>query len=221
MTAALECVGSARRSSPAEREIRDALVAYLRWVMPFARIVHELPVGGNRADVAAIEPERLALFEIKSERDTLKRAEAQMGTFAACSHAAVMVAHIRWFERRESDGYLRWLGPEVPFPSAVWAYPEPSPSPSGYGWHRWELPRERYLPPHGLDLLSLLWLDEMRFEAQLHGICGMSNKTRAVVMRALNWRLTGAEVCRAVCRQLRSRDFPEGDAPIFEPRAPQ
>lgn len=216
MSGELECVGSARRSSAAEREIRDALVSHLRQTMPSARIVHEVPVGGCRADVAAIDLERIALFEIKSERDTLERAARQMETFADCAHAAVLVAHIKWFERRAHDGYLRWIGPEMPFPSAVWAYPEPDPAPNGYGWHRWAMPRERYLPPHSLDLLSLLWLDEMRIEAGRHGICGMASKTRAEVMRALNWRLTGAEICRAACRQLRSRPFPEGDAPIVE-----
>ncbi len=96
---------AARRSS-AESDIRAAVVEWVRADTPGARVVHELNVecGETRADVAAIEPERLTLFEIKSKLDTLKRLDKQYRQFQAVSHRAFVVADERWFRRPELVG---------------------------------------------------------------------------------------------------------------------
>lgn len=50
----------------------------LRW--PEARIIHELQLeeGGVRIDLAAVGPDFIAVAEIKSEKDTLKRLHRQL-----------------------------------------------------------------------------------------------------------------------------------------------
>lgn len=66
--------------SAAEERIREKAVAAMRRRWPSARIVHELQLeqGGIRIDLAAVSEDFLALAEIKSERDVLKRLPAQI-----------------------------------------------------------------------------------------------------------------------------------------------
>lgn len=70
--------------SSAEVEIRDAVVSRFRQLWPDARIIHEMNVehGSSRADVVAVQPDRLWICEIKSERDTLTRLAGQIADFA-------------------------------------------------------------------------------------------------------------------------------------------
>ena len=66
-------------SSAAEERIRLKAETAMRAAFPEARIIHELMVlqGGCRIDLAAVEPDRLILVEVKSERDVLTRLERQ------------------------------------------------------------------------------------------------------------------------------------------------
>ena len=119
VAATAETPARVRRGSAAEWEIRDALVLYLRAHLPQARIIHELVCGGRRVDVAAVEPERILLFEIKSEKDTLDRVEAQTKAFALYGHFVAVVAAAKWFETQQSSyfpgSYSVWKGPDLPW----------------------------------------------------------------------------------------------------------
>ncbi len=86
--------------SSAEVEIRDAVVARLRELLPSARIVHEFNVdeGMNRVDVAAIGRDRMVFVEIKSERDKPHRLARQLHAFGPRCHALILTAHEKWFE---------------------------------------------------------------------------------------------------------------------------
>jgi hypothetical protein len=97
----------AHNTSSAEREIREAVIARFRELLPGARIVHELNVdgqGSNRVDLAAITSDRLILCEIKSEKDTIERIAEQVHAFGPCCHALVVAAHEKWFD---SPGKLK------------------------------------------------------------------------------------------------------------------
>lgn len=205
--------------SSAEHEIRDALVAYLHRHAPSARVVHELVVGGCRADVGAVFRDRLILFEIKSERDVLKRLEDQVKQFTAAAHDVVIVAHEKFFDTtpyQNGNRRIAWpheaKGYYGKYPS-VWAYPDPTWSPHGY---RWEMPRPSLRQPHASTFLDLLWRDELAAECFRHRIAVTSRTSRWPMIEEMAWLLTGREIAEAVCRQLRQRSFPAADAPILE-----
>ncbi|MFG1187861.1 hypothetical protein [Xanthobacter aminoxidans] len=220
VAATAETPARVRRGSAAEWEIRDALVLYLRAHLPQARIIHELVCGGRRVDVAAVEPERILLFEIKSEKDTLDRVEAQTKAFTRYGHFVAVVAAAKWFEVRKFQtlpgSYAIWKGPELPSGAETWRYPEIAGDTRG----GWKLPgrgREgRSKPLASPDLLELLWNSELRTEAARAGMRVPSRWTRCDLFHAMSWEMPGRDVTRAVCRQLRSRPFVEADPPIEE-----
>ncbi|MFG1250006.1 hypothetical protein [Xanthobacter flavus] len=224
VVAAPEAPARVRRGSSAEWEIRDALVAYLHAHLPKARIIHELVCGGRRVDVAAVEPERILLFEVKSEKDTLDRVEAQTKAFALYGHFVAVVAAAKWFEVRQMQTmpglYTQWKGPDLPWATKTWCYPEVPGDRRGW----WKLPglgrEDRSKPLASADLLELLWNSELRTEAARAGMRVPSRWTRCDLFHAMSWEMPGRDVARAVCRQLRSRPFVEADPPIFEGDAP-
>ena len=194
--------------SSAEREIRDATVARARSLMPGARIIHELVVGGCRADVAAVERDRITLFEIKSEKDTLDRLEKQAATFHKSAHATIIVAHEKWFNGR---GWFS--GPMLS--GTVWRYPEPERKAS---WtpHVWDLPRQSLKQPAPRIILDLMWRAEMVAEAVWHGLPAVRRMSMEKIKDEMAWAMTGRQIAEAVCRQLRARPFPEADPPIID-----
>ncbi|WEK50365.1 MAG: hypothetical protein P0Y66_22430 [Candidatus Kaistia colombiensis] len=208
-----------RRASSSEQEIRDALVDFLHRELPKARVIHELATGGCRADVAAVEPERLMLFEIKSAKDTLDRLSAQMKEFQAVGHHAFVVPHEKWFDRTPYDnGAARFVWPRDEYRYDVWAYPEDAGSSSVTPYmYRWRLPKPTLSQPHSRNLLFLLWKDELLAECAEHQIKVNSRTRNPDLVDLLAYRLTGQQIARAVCRQLRGRPILEADPPILTP----
>lgn len=208
--------------SASEREIRDYAAGRLREMFPGARIIHELVVGGCRADLAAVQPERIALVEIKSEKDTLKRLPEQVRQFERAAHDVIVIAHERWFDTSPyTNGAARFVpGDELRDGSgsaSVWAFPESADRyPPGYG--NWTPPKvwSRRPEPHAARLLELLWRAELLEEAFQHRIACSKRATQTWLIAEMAWLMSGREIVRAVCRQLRQRSFPEADAPIAE-----
>lgn len=203
-------------TSPAEREIREAVVDLLHREAPGHRVVHELDCGSCRADLALVGRDRLVLFEVKSARDTLGRAEKQMRTFTSAAHAAVLVAHERWFDRSPyANGSPRMSWPhQAPGGHSVWAYPEPDPALGmPFSFYRWVLPRPTLRQPRAGDLLGLLGRAEMLEECARHGIDLGGRPNMSTLVGRMAWGMTGRQVAEAVCRQLRTRRFPEADLP--------
>jgi hypothetical protein len=199
-----------------EREIRDATIAFIRENFTNARVVHELVIGQCRADLAAIEPERLTLFEIKSRKDTLNRLKRQVSTFERASHLTVVVAHAKWFEEFDHAGRagrgFRQTGELSGIPNC-WRYPKPVPGEFVYSFG-WQLPRPTIEQPHARRLLEVLWKAELLAECQRHRVSATTRSTCETMIRDLAYHLTGREIAQAVCRQLRGRPFPEADEPI-------
>lgn len=194
--------------SSSERQIRQTVVDYFHRVEPSARIVHEVNVAGqgtNRADLGVVLPDYLLLIEIKSEKDVLTRLEAQFTAFARCAHEVLIVAHEKHFNEDGLKGqpWMGWSHKEH-----LWRYPEPEA-----GDYRWRFNRyRRHLQPHSAAMLNMLWSEELANVCALHGI---ARHTRQWEMcRDLQLMLTGDELRKAVCRQLRARPFAEADAPI-------
>lgn len=203
--------------SAAERLIRDAVADSLRRQLPQARIVHELVCGSRRADLAAVERDRLLLVEIKSEKDDLTRCDAQMRAFAECGHAALLAAHEKWFDRTPySNGLLRlaWPSDRVRH-DHIWCCPEPPPGDPG-SMYRWTLPRPTLHQPRAATILDLLWRAELMDECARHRVSCSPRSNRDDLITQMAWLMTGREIAQAVCRQLRARSFPEADPAIHD-----
>lgn len=222
-------------SSADEEEIRQAVVARLRALMPAARIVHELNVAGhgsNRIDVAAIGQKAIVAVEIKSRKDTLKRLDDQWAAFSACCHLVLVSAHEKHFVEHREDywradvpselrlnapGFSRWERR-----NSVWRFPRPECEP-----HRYEKPwtfcpvKDVQRQPKAAAMLAMLWASELRSECGRHRLACDARRTIPVMITDMVWNMTGREICEAVCRQLRQRAFVRADAPIIEaPFAP-
>lgn len=223
--------------SAAEREIREAVVMRLRELMPSARIIHELNVAGqgsNRIDVAAVAQHAIVAVEIKSERDKLDRLEEQWRAFGACCHKVIVAAHRKHFKEWRAD----WWGAETlsvlhlnhplfygeksywRHDEDVWLYPRPARGQPPLG-SVWTMPREIGLSdagaptqPRASAMLGMLWASELRTECARHGITFDSRTNMSHLVGTMVWHMTGREICAAVCRQLRSRNFAEADPAI-------
>ena len=215
--------------SEAEEEIRAAVVDRLRELMPKARIIHELNTSGTgslRVDLAAVDDETIIGVEIKSERDTLSRLQRQWDVFNRTFHETIVVAHRKhWNEagdRLEHD-----LSRKSSVFLATWMYPKPVTDAGFYRAGRWNLPKawrwshSRPEQPRAANLLQMLWRDELKAECSKHQISVTSRATRTVMIGEMVWLMTGREICQAVCRQLRQRDFARADPPITEGKSEQ
>ena len=160
------------------------------------------------------------LFELKSERDTLDRAERQMRSFSEHGHATVLVAHERWFDRAPyNNGAPRMVWPRDRYQAEeIWAYPEPAPGSPGNDFHAWRLPRPSLRQPRAATMLGLLWRSELMAECGRHRISCSLRSNMTTMIEQMAWLMTGREIAEAVCRQLRGRPFPEADAPLSADR---
>lgn len=222
-------------SSDAERELRDAVVARLRILLPRARIVHELNIAGqssSRIDVAAVGPDYLVGVEIKSERDTLKRLADQWDAFGRVCDVVIVAAHRKHFEewrdprfRAEVCAELSLkhdLGSSYRFAQYLWCFPKEQELNlrNTYGKAEWSLGNQRKpfnplrpSPGSAPALLEMLWRSELAAVCGAHGVAATSRSTRGAMIYDLAMMLTGKEVKRAVCGALRGREFAEADAP--------
>lgn len=218
--------------SPAEAEIRDAVVARIRKHRPDARIIHEINVstyGPNRLDLIAVDREEIIAVEIKSAKDKLDRLPAQVEAMRWSAHHTIVALHEKflveqstnqWAAHYERDGvyFLKKL-PDGLRRVHAWVYPEIRRNPKANGWDhlaRWRFP-DRHAEstlPHGA--LSFLWRDE------LYELCGAfripvgKKATMGPMARALRWHCTGKELTRGICAMLRARRCVEADPEIVE-----
>lgn len=221
--------------SPAEGEIRDAVVARLREIRPQARIIHEIACavyGPNRIDLIAVSPAEIIAVEVKSAKDKLDRLPAQVASMLRMSHHTIAAIHEKflveqktneWSAHYERDGvlYVR-REPDQCQGAVTWVFPErwraikPKVS-GGYdstaSWRQPRLALQEALPS---GALNMLWADELR--DLCHGLhISVGKRTpRDECLRALRWHATGQEITKAICRTLRQRPCTEADDPIEE-----
>ncbi|RUV37447.1 hypothetical protein [Mesorhizobium sp. M7A.F.Ca.MR.148.00.0.0] len=215
--------------SLAEIEIRQKVVARFRELWPDARIIHEMNVEGGaaRADVVAVQPDRVWICEIKSERDTLSRLPDQVKFFGPSCHGLIIAAHAKWTtspgmsEPHPKHGYRTTIPSKIDDSLTgvsrrlydLWTYPEPVLT-SG---RHWSAPFSAQVPWYH-RMIHLLWSDEIRAVAGEHRIACTSKTSGSKLAKDLSQLMNGREIERAVCKQLRARTFAEADEPIFVDR---
>lgn len=207
-------------ASEAEAAIRDATVARIRELLPTARIIHELNVeqGTVRADVAAVCPDRLYLFEIKSAKDNLHRLPTQLRHFHPVCHGLVVVADEKWCGRATEAGFpncdaraiIRHHGGNIP----LWQWPEPARS---YG-RDWTLPAH-LSTPWPWRMLHLLWTEELRTVAGELKISAHRRAPGYKLAELIATHATGRDITVAVCKALRARTFAWADPVSIQEQA--
>lgn len=212
-------------ASDAEEALRALAVADLRRIYPDGRIIHELNLeqGGVRLDLACVTEDRLILGEVKSDLDTLDRLPRQVKAAIRCGcdvRLFVGEKHWREVERRRRGGFyadpeamrgwtphplgsiagLRLCGIYRPGPEGLLQVARPD-SPG-----TWPDPRR---------MLEMLWAAELRrILSDTFGVSIRRKMTRGQMIREIPEHLSGREVRRAVCRQLRGRPFARADDPV-------
>lgn len=189
--------GAAREEAACARPRADEI---LKALLPAAlrvagdgprRIIAELtvPVSRERVDLVIVSDE-IWCYEIKSDRDSLRRLPRQVEAFERIGHRCVLAAAPKHIERARST---------VP---EHWGLLEAGTGDSFLRWHR------RPTSNPNLDrnsLLRLLWRDEA--EAALEAIDGKvrCRKRRHALLAELGRRLTASELETCVRRALLER----------------
>lgn len=183
-----------RKASDAEEDLRLACEAWARRRWPDARVVHELNIayGSNRIDLAAVSPDYLGMIELKSERDTLKRAEWQVAAARRCASEVWIALDVK-FEKKLGEIALPW---DV----GVLIYEQGALRCVDYR-------HSRPLFPQAQRMLQLLWAAELRAAFGNHG-----NMNTAIRYAVDNYGLK--HITGVVCHALRGRTFARGDAPL-------
>lgn len=218
--------------SSAEAEIRDVVVERLRRLRPSARIIHEVNVSGqgsNRIDVLAVDIDEIIAVEIKSERDTMSRAEAQVRAMRDITHHVIVALHechlieqetnehAAQYGRLNGKHYLRIAPPETKG-AMTWVYPERTRHHAGFDYDvgMWLQPARRMEQSLPSTALHLLWRDELATLCDRLRISRGRRSTMTDMTRAIWWYATGREITKGICAALRMRQFAEADAPIYD-----
>lgn len=195
--------------SAEEFEMRRTIEAWGREKWPRSRVVHELVIANEcRIDMAFIEPTNIVGVEIKSSRDTLDRFENQMRVFSA--HIPLVIAAVapKWLDEHN------WFIAAERCPNWVICAGGRVESGGYIAEPRREITAQ---------MLALLWADEARAIAARAGIRLERQTPLYKVVPMLARALTGDEIVRETCRELRARDafprradHPPSDSPIYE-----
>lgn len=218
--------------SPDEGEVREAVVARLRQMMPAARIMHEVNAAsfGNRIDVLAVDKAEIAAVEIKSKKDKLDRIPDQIKAMTGVAHHVIVALHERflvetptnqWAAHTERDGkFYRAALPDVVDRLGTkvksWVYPlrDRAITAGGYNDYLWNAPQPVFAEALPSGALNMLWQAELVTMCARHRVPANSRATMDFMRRALRWHLTGAELTRAICAALRARECIEADPAI-------
>lgn len=197
--------------SEAEERLRALAEKTLRTMYPGARIIHELTLyqGGPRIDLAAVMMDHIVAVEIKSERDTLKRATHQL-------NAAIKIAARTWLcvaheHVAEADALLTKYEHDNCLGARVSLYAEEerrTKTNAMLALKHMAYDRDPILEPFAL--LNMLWADELR---RVIGRAGSKIPRTGAIKMALEFQ-SGRQIRRAAYRELGLRDFPRADPPI-------
>lgn len=179
-----------RPGSPEEWAMREAVTEWGRKRWPDVRVLHELVIGTRRIDLLFVSTNDLAAVELKSSNDRLDRLDGQLREYSFYLPEIWVAVARKWEKHKELRGHnLIVVDPPKVKERRVGKKP-----------HRDELVCSR--------LLELLWQSEAMRIAQRTGILPgpVHKQFRADHIKKLLARLlTGNEIIREVCTELRAR----------------
>ncbi len=222
--------------SSAEERIREKAVAMLRQRYPAARIIHELKLNDDiRIDLAAVTTDRIALVEIKSEKDTLKRLGPQLLRASEVGQDVYLVMHDSHKDRLEAARCLSMYdrvnddlkalcdkhrarvaaldGRErSAVESAAHLFEAEDRAALAHGHTMWRPNGWNTIRPR--VLLYMLWAGELRQIGFRHRLHQSPKLPMFDSIDLICEHLSGREIRREVCAALRTRTFARADAPI-------
>jgi len=217
--------------SPAEADIREPVVTRLRQMRPDHRIIHEINVcqGGNRIDLLSVGKSELIAVEIKSKKDKLDRAPAQIAAMQGVAHHAICAFHRKFLAEKEignpnvadfeRDGapFCYELPPEIPRHNlSSWVWPEPESGEFRFGLGQWKAFDFTLQQPLPANAIHMLWRDELWQMCGQLQVSANSRSTMHDMVRDLRWHCSGKELTEGICSALRRRKCVEADPPIQE-----
>jgi hypothetical protein len=222
--------------SPAEGEIREAVVARIRRSRPNARIIHEINVstyGPNRIDLIAVDKAEIIAAEVKSSKDKLDRLPAQIASMKGVAHHVVAAIHEKflveqvtnqWAAHEERDGqfFMRTVPDGIDHRAEIWVYPERRralPSANHDSIERWRFPHEAIFAPLPADAIEILWREELLALCSSLRVSATRRTNMTDMIAALRWHCTGKELTLGICRMLRARRCVEADPEVIEKAA--
>ena len=172
--------------------MRDAVTEWGRRRWPDVRVLHELVIGTRRIDLLFVSTNDLAAVELKSSADRLDRLDGQMREYSFYLPEIWLAVAGKWAKHKDLRGGRHNLIVVDP--------PKVRERRLGKKPHRDELVCSR--------LLELLWSSEALRIAQrtgvLPGVVHQQFRTEHV-KKLLARLLTGNEIIREVCTELRAR----------------
>lgn len=198
-----------RNTSSEEQAIRVAVVAWMEKRRPGARVIHELALGERRVDLAFVFEADIVGVEIKGPKDSLSdgRLALQMREFGFYLPEVWLAMDRRWWEHDKVMGFPNLLifdGGSVVRGRDLEGDPM-----------RDELCCSR--------ILERLWTSEARAIALRLGLVQPQLADRmghGKVLAILARLLSGQEIMREVCRELRSRPLTGAGSDPAHERAP-
>lgn len=179
-----------------EGEMRAAVEAWGRAKWPGCRVMHELRVGGCRADLAFVTLDHIALVEIKSSKDTLDRLAEQLRQYFRAAPEVWIAIAPKW------TGHLS----DFDYRTGVIVVANGEVSEIISKSTNWEQRRSAKIEPLCIpdrlrlllrpELLAILRRREVPFKSRIYA-------HNAAAMIAL--KLTGEQLIYEVCRELRAR----------------
>ncbi len=196
--------------STEELATRDLLVPWGRRRWHGARVVHELVVGEKRIDLAFIGKDQIAGVEIKGPKDKLDRLAGQIATFSRVLPEFWLAYHPKWYDHIEAMPTR-----DLPYGTGRVAVDPNDDSHMRLHvvWGQTGQDRAKTVP-----LLELLWRGELMAVAARTRVNLSKRDPIGKIIPELARHLTGNQIVREVCRELRNRDafpaFPESDPPM-------
>jgi hypothetical protein len=185
--------------------------------------------GSPRADLACVGRAEILLFEIKSEKDVLKRLAKQWEAFSACSHQTYLVLDKKFFTISNHTNRVRpFIVEPEEFKSLkgygtnknLWYYPEPKKTDFSLD-HTWKIvPRgskqDSFPTPELRAVLQLLWREELLEVCRDTALPYQSKDNMMKLVERMILGLTGRQIITQTCRMLRKRPFAVADQAIID-----
>lgn len=172
--------------------ITDAVTAWARKRWPDVRVLHELALGRRRVDLVFVTPSDIVVAEIKSSQDTLTRLDDQVREYSMYVPEVWVAVARKW---QDHKGLRYWRRNLVVYDGGdIIEYRK------GEKPYRDELVCSR--------MLELLWHSEaLRIAQRTDVLPGPAHKQlrSGHVKKLLARLLTGNEIIREVCAELRNR----------------
>lgn len=179
-----------------ETEIKDALFWYLDGMFEKVRVMEELVIGKSRADVAAVLPEKLIGFELKSDSDTYTRLKTQVKDYDKYFDYNCLVVG-RVHKKHASEHVPEYWGIICVSKSDggcdIEVIREPKPNPKLK--IRWQF--------------DLLWRREMSNIQRINGLHKYLGKKRLYVIRYIIESVEPSILKKQFCAELFERDYSE------------